>query len=74
VIVGRSPNLIVGLLGGLFNVVVAFQVAGFSPSTEQIGVVNAFILALVAAIANTTNIQIAAGKAAAERKANGGTP
>ncbi len=50
-ILGRPSNLIVAALAALFNVLVAFQILGFMPSPEQIGVVNVAIFAIVAVIA-----------------------
>jgi hypothetical protein len=67
-IFGRSPNLILGATTAVFNVVVAFHVAGFDPNIDQIAVVNVALGAIVALVANSDSIQVAAGKAAALRK------
>jgi uncharacterized membrane protein len=67
-ILGRSPNLIVGLLTAAFNIAVVFHIAGFTPTAEQIAAVDTFLGLVVAVIANTASIQIAAGNAAQARK------
>lgn len=71
-ILGRSPNLILGFLSAVLNVVILFHVGGFDPTPEQIVGANGVLFALVALIANTDSIQVAAGKAAAVRQ-NGST-
>lgn len=66
-IFGRSPNLLLSLLSGAFNLVVVFQINGFAPTVEQIAQVNAFLFALVAFIANSDTLVIAAGNEARRR-------
>lgn len=67
-ILGRSPNLILGFLTALFNLAVVFQPFGFVPTMEQIAAVNVALGAAVAVIANSATISIAAGNAAAARR------
>ena len=69
-ILGRSPNLILGLVSAALGVVTTFHVGGFAPTTEQTGILLAFFGAVVAVIATTASIQIAAGNAAASRTAS----
>jgi hypothetical protein len=71
-IFGRSPNLILGALTAIFNVLTVFHVGGFDPTVEQISVVNVALGAIVALIANSDNIMVAAGKAAAIRQNGSG--
>ena len=66
-IFGRSPNLVLGFLTAVFNVAVLSHVGGFAPTPELIGAVNILLGALVALVANTAAIQVAAGNAAADR-------
>lgn len=66
-ILGRSPNLVLGLLTAVFNVAVTYHIGGFSPTVDQIGVTNIAFGALIALIANTGSIQAAAGEAAKAR-------
>lgn len=66
-IFGRSPNLLLALLSASFNIVVSFSVFGFAPTPEQVAQVNVFLFALVAFIANSDTIVIAAGNAARTR-------
>jgi hypothetical protein len=51
VILGRPVNMAVALIGGIFNVLIAFNVGGFNPTAVQIGVVNILILAVVGFVA-----------------------
>lgn len=71
---GRSPNLILGAVTAIFNVVVAFRVLGFAPTVDQIAVVNIAFGAIIAAIANDAGTQIKAGVAAATRQNHKDTP
>ena len=71
-IFGRSPNLILGAVTAVFNVVVVFHIGGFAPTIEQIATTNVAFGAIIAVIANTDTIAVAAGKAASIRK-NGST-
>jgi hypothetical protein len=64
VIAGRSPNLILGFLTAAFNALVVFHVGGFAPTLEQITIVNVFLGALVALVANVPELAIHAGVAA----------
>ena len=65
-ILGRSPNLILGAFTALFNVVVLAKV--FPDITpELVAAINIAAGAIVVLIANTASIQIAAGDAAAAR-------
>lgn len=73
-ILGRSPNLVLGAATALFNVVVVLQVGGFNPTAEQISAVNVLLAALVALIANSDTISAAAGKAAVSRQSGNGGP
>ena len=66
-IFGRSPNLVLALLSAAFNILVSFEVGGFVPTPEQVAQVNVFLFALVAFIANSDTIVIAAGNAARTR-------
>lgn len=66
-ILGRSPNLILGAFTAIFNVVVLAHVGGFNPTPELIAAVNIAAGAIIAVVANTPSIQIAAGDAARER-------
>ena len=66
-IFGRSPNLVLGAFTALFNVVVLSHLGGFDPTPELIAAVNIAAGAIIALVANTASIQIAAGQAAAER-------
>jgi hypothetical protein len=66
-ILGRSPNLILGTFTALFNVVILAHIGGFAPDGELVAAVNIAAGALIALIANTASIQIEAGKAAASR-------
>ena len=66
-ILGRSPNLVIGAATAIYGVVSVFHLGGFSPTPEQTGVVVTAIGAVVALIANSAGIQIAAGEAAKDR-------
>ena len=65
-ILGRSPNLILGAFTAIFNVIVLSNVVVFTP--EIVAAVNIAAGAVIALIANTASIQIAAGDAAAARR------
>lgn len=68
-IFGRSPNLVLGALLAVYGVVGSFHVFGFAPTADQTGQVVIAFGAIVALIANTSAVQIAAGKAATARAA-----
>jgi uncharacterized membrane protein YozB (DUF420 family) len=55
-------------LTAVFNVIVAFHVNGFDPTTDQIAVVNLAFGALIALISNSASTTIAAGEAAIKRR------
>ncbi len=65
-ILGRSPNLVLGAFTALFNVVVLSNVFTLTP--ELVAAVNIAAGAIIALIANTTSIQVAAGDAAKARQ------
>lgn len=67
---GRSPNLILGAVTAIFNVIVVFHILGFNPDATQIAVTNVAFGAIIALIANTASIQVAAGIAASNRQEN----
>lgn len=73
-IFGRSPNLILGAVTAIFNVVVVFHVGGFDPDTNQIAVTNVAFGAIIALVANSNTISQAAGAAARIRSSNGTPP
>lgn len=60
-ILGRSPNLILGFLTAAFNAVVVFHVYGFAPTLDQITIVNVLLGAAVALVANVPELAITAG-------------
>ena len=60
-ILGRSPNLILGFLAAAFNVVVVFHLGGFAPTIDQIAIMNVLLGALVALVANVPELAITAG-------------
>jgi hypothetical protein len=65
-ILGRSPNLVLGAFTALFNVIVLTNVlTGLTP--ELVAAVNIAAGAIIALIANTASIQISAGDAARSR-------
>jgi len=64
-ILGRSPNLILALVAAALNAAVLL---GLNVDAEQVVALNALAFAIVAVIANTAAIQIAAGDAAKARK------
>ena len=66
-VLGRSPNLALGAITAIFNVVVAFHVLGFNPDVGQITTVNLAFGALIAFVANQDSITTAAGEAAKAR-------
>jgi uncharacterized membrane protein YozB (DUF420 family) len=68
---GRSPSLILGACTAIFNVIVAFHVAGFDPTVDQISIVNVAFGAIIALVSNSASTAIAAGEAAIKRR-NGG--
>jgi hypothetical protein len=64
-ILGRSPNLVLGAVTALLN---ALQLIGtLQLNPEQIAGLNVLAGAVVALVANTASIQIAAGNAAKAR-------
>lgn len=67
-ILGRSPNLVLGFLVALYNVVAIAHLGGFAPTPELTAAVNILLGAAVALIANTASIQVAAGDAAKARR------
>lgn len=69
-ILGRSPNLVFGAFVAIFNVIVlvaANQGATFF-TPDIVAGINVAAGAVIALIANTNSIQIAAGNAAAARQ------
>jgi len=67
-IFGRSPNLIIGAFTAIFNVFVIGHIPGpWDPAV--VAAINIAAGAVVALIANTSSIQVAAGQAAADRAA-----
>lgn len=68
-ILGRSPNLVIGFATALIGAAALFHLGGFDPTSEQTAGLLGLVGAAVALIANTASIQIAAGQAAAARKA-----
>lgn len=70
-IFGRSPNLWLGAVLSIFNVAVVYQVGGFNPTIEQIGVTNIALGAIIALIANSDSVAKAVVAANAARKTNG---
>lgn len=60
-IFGRSPNLALGVLTALFNVIILFHVGGFNPTAEQISSVNILFGSMIAFVANIPQTTIAAG-------------
>lgn len=66
-VAGRSPSLILAAATAVFNVVVGFHVAGFNPTVEQVGLVNIALAAIIAVIANSDSIALAAGREAHNR-------
>lgn len=67
-IFGRSPNLVLGAFTAIFNVVVlVLQSQGTQVTPELVAAVNIAAGAIVALIANTGSVQIAAGEAAKSR-------
>lgn len=67
-IFGRSPNLVLGALTAVFNVLVVAHIGGFNPTPETIAAVNVALGAIIALVANTSSIQVAAGNAAKSRQ------
>jgi hypothetical protein len=66
-ILGRSPNLILGAFTALFNVIVLSKaLPGLTP--ELVAGVNIAAGAVIALIANVASVQIAAGDAAKARQ------
>lgn len=63
-IFNRSPNLLLGAVTAVFNVVVVFHILGFNPTPEQIATVNVAFGSIIALIANNAATAIAAGDAA----------
>lgn len=64
-ILGRSPNLVVSLITAAVNLLVLL--GALALTAAQIAGVDGFVLILIAVIANTPSVQIAAGNAAAHR-------
>ena len=77
-ILGRAPNIVLGFLTALFNIIVAFHVGGFDPTVEQISVVNVFFGSAILLIANTSSLTVTAGVHAINQMntqaPNGNTP
>ncbi len=68
-ILGRSPNLVLGFLLAVWNVIVlALHSQGTDLDATLVAGVNILIGAFVALIANTSSIQVAAGEAAKARQ------
>lgn len=68
-IFGRSPNALIAVLTGIFDLVILFGV--FTPTAAQIAGVHGVVGLIILYIANDQNTAINAGTAAAVRK---GTP
>ena len=67
-ILGRSPNLILGALTAVFNVfVIANLPYVWDPAV--VAAVNIAAAAVITLIAGSDSVQVAAGRAAAARKA-----
>ena len=66
-ILGRSPNLVLGALTAVFNVFVIAHVP-YVWDPAVVAAVNVAAGAVIALIANSASIQIAAGNAAQARK------
>lgn len=67
-ILGRSPNLVIGTFTALLNVAVLVLAAnGTTVTPELVAALNIAAGAIVALIANTSSIQVAAGDAAKAR-------
>ena len=66
-ILGRSPNLVLGAVTALLNALQLVGILQLNP--EQIGGLNVLAGAVVALVANTASIQIDAGNAAKARAA-----
>lgn len=67
-ILGRSPNALIGAFAAVFNVfVVAHLPLAWDPAV--VGAINAAFGTVVLLIATNTSIQVAAGNAAADRAA-----
>lgn len=63
---GRSPNLVLGALTAIYNVFVIAHVPGvWDPAV--VAAVNIALGAVIALIANSPSIQVAAGDAAKDR-------
>ena len=73
-ILGRSPNLVLGAVTAVFNVVVVFHVLGFNPDVTQIATANLMFASVIALIANSGSINEAAGNASRTRRINGNLP
>jgi len=68
-IFGRSPNLVLGFLLAVWNVIVlALNSQGTELDATLVAAVNILIGAFVALIANSATIQVAAGDAAKARQ------
>jgi hypothetical protein len=67
-IFGRSPNLVLGAFTAVFNVVVLVAKSmGVSLTPELVAGINLAAGAIIAVVANNSDIQMAAGTAAASR-------
>lgn len=66
-IAGRSPNLVLGAVTALINALQLLGILQLDP--EQIAGLNVLAGAIVALVANSAPIQIAAGEAAKARAA-----
>jgi hypothetical protein len=64
-ILGRSPNLVLGAVTALLNALQLLAIVHLDP--EQIAGLNVLAGAVVALVANSTSIQIAAAEAAKAR-------
>lgn len=51
-ILGRPPNLFVGLIGAIVNAAALFHLFGFNPTADQATAVNTVVLFAIATIAN----------------------
>jgi hypothetical protein len=69
-ILGRSPNIVLGFLTAAFNAIVIFHLNGFAPTVEQTAAVNVLLGAGVLLIANTSELAVAAGVKAIARMNN----
>ena len=66
-ILGRSPNLILGAFTALLNVAVLGHIGGFNPTPELVAALNIAAGTLITLVANSASLQIQAGIAAKGR-------